>query len=66
MLAIIIGVILIIVAVFMWVGHITPEHAIAILTGASSSFSVASCRGRISAAGRKPPEVSRDRAAVLH
>jgi hypothetical protein len=34
MLAVIIGIILIIVAVFMWVGHITPEHAIAILTGA--------------------------------
>ncbi len=34
MVAVLIGVILVIVAVFMWVGHITPEHAIAILTGA--------------------------------
>jgi hypothetical protein len=34
MVSIIIGIILIIVAVFMWVGHITPEHAIALLTGA--------------------------------
>jgi hypothetical protein len=34
MLAAIIGIILIIVAVFMWVGHISVEHAIALLTGA--------------------------------
>jgi hypothetical protein len=34
MVAVLVGVVLIIVAVFMWVGHITPEHAIAILTGA--------------------------------
>jgi hypothetical protein len=34
MIGFIVGVVLIIVAVFMWVGHVTPEHAIAILTGA--------------------------------
>lgn len=34
MIAFAVGIILIIVAVFMWVGHITPEHAIALLTGA--------------------------------
>lgn len=34
MIAFIVGVALVIIAVFMWVGHITPEHAIALLTGA--------------------------------
>jgi hypothetical protein len=32
--SVLIGIVLIIVAVIMWLGHITPEHAIAILTGA--------------------------------
>jgi hypothetical protein len=34
MVGFIAGIVLIIVAVFMWVGHISPEHAIALLTGA--------------------------------
>jgi hypothetical protein len=34
MVAVIIGIVLIIAAVVMWVGHISVDHAIAILTGA--------------------------------
>jgi hypothetical protein len=34
MISIIIGIVLVIIAVLMWVGHIPVEHALALLTGA--------------------------------
>jgi len=34
MVSVIIGIVLVIVAVITWVGKLTPDHAIAILTGA--------------------------------